>query len=67
MIRYAITSRTLFPGDDRQQQAALIRQCDRWVADGIDFIQLREKDLAAAEHGDEECSESENAHEEILS
>jgi thiamine-phosphate pyrophosphorylase len=48
MVRYAITSRTLFPGEDRQQQAALIRQCARWAADGIDFIQLREKDLPAA-------------------
>lgn len=48
MLRYAITSRTLFPGDNAQQQAALIHQCARWAADGIDFIQLREKDLSAA-------------------
>jgi len=37
--------RTLFPGDDRQQQAALLRQTTRWAAEGIDIIQLREKDL----------------------
>ena len=48
MLRYAITSRALYPGDERQQQAALLRQASRWVADGIDLIQLREKDLPAA-------------------
>ncbi len=48
VLRYAITSRTLFPGDDRQQQAALLRQTARWAADGIDIIQLREKDLPVA-------------------
>ncbi|HEY6412393.1 MAG TPA: thiamine phosphate synthase [Edaphobacter sp.] len=48
MLRYAITQRTLFSGDDRDdslQQAALVRQAARWAAEGIDFIQLREKDL----------------------
>ena len=45
MLRYAITQRTLFPGDDRLQQAALVCQATRWAAEGIDFIQLREKDL----------------------
>lgn len=48
MLRYAITSRALFPDDDAHQQAALVRQCARWAAEGIDFIQLREKDLPAA-------------------
>lgn len=47
MLRYAITSRTLFPGDDSQQKIALLHQCAHWAADGIDFIQLREKDLPA--------------------
>jgi thiamine-phosphate pyrophosphorylase len=47
VLCYAITQRTLFPGDDRLQQAALVRQTARWAADGIDFIQLREKDLTA--------------------
>src|SRR4030088_3193947 len=51
MLRYAITSRTLYPGDKLQQQAALLLQACRWVADGIDLIQLREKDLPAAEIG----------------
>jgi len=45
MLRYAITSRALYPGDKLQQQAALLRQAHRWAAEGIDFIQLREKDL----------------------
>jgi thiamine-phosphate pyrophosphorylase len=49
MLRYAITSRALYPGDELQQQAALLRQACRWIADGIDLIQLREKDLPAAE------------------
>jgi thiamine-phosphate pyrophosphorylase len=48
MLRYAITRRALYPGDELQQQAALLRQASRWVADGIDLIQLREKDLPAA-------------------
>jgi thiamine-phosphate pyrophosphorylase len=48
MLRYAITSRALYPGDELQQQAALLHQASRWVADGIDLIQLRERDLPAA-------------------
>src|SRR5260370_35109068 len=48
MLRYAITSRALYPGDELQQQAALLHQASRWAANGIDFIQLREKDLPAA-------------------
>jgi thiamine-phosphate pyrophosphorylase len=48
MLRYAITSRASYSGDEPQQQAALLRQASRWAADGIDMIQLREKDLPAA-------------------
>jgi thiamine-phosphate pyrophosphorylase len=48
MLRYAITNRALYSGDELQQQAALLRQASRWAADGIDLIQLREKDLPAA-------------------
>lgn len=47
MIRYAITSRALFPGDEARRQESLIEQCARWAAEDIDFIQLREKDLPA--------------------
>ncbi|MCU1221956.1 MAG: thiamine monophosphate synthase [Edaphobacter sp.] len=45
VIRYAITSRALFPGTEVEQQAALLRQAALWAANGIDIIQLREKDL----------------------
>jgi thiamine-phosphate pyrophosphorylase len=45
VLRYAITQRTLFSGDESAQQAALVRQTTRWASEGIDFIQLREKDL----------------------
>jgi thiamine-phosphate pyrophosphorylase len=48
MLRYAITSRTVFPGDLHHQLAELVAQAARWAAAGIDFIQLREKDLPAA-------------------
>lgn len=48
MHRYAITSRALFTGDEAEKQAALIAQCSRWSQEGIDLIQLREKDLAAS-------------------
>jgi thiamine-phosphate pyrophosphorylase len=48
MLRYAITSRTVFPGDPRQQLAELVAQASRWASAGIDCIQLREKDLPAA-------------------
>jgi thiamine-phosphate pyrophosphorylase len=48
MLRYAITSRALYPGDEQEKQAALLREGARWIADGIDLLQLREKDLPAA-------------------
>jgi thiamine-phosphate pyrophosphorylase len=49
MLRYAITGRALYPGAELQQQAALLGQASRWIAEGIDLIQLREKDLPAAD------------------
>lgn len=49
MLRYAITGRALYPGDETEQQAALLHQASRWAAEGIDFIQLREKDLPDAD------------------
>jgi thiamine-phosphate pyrophosphorylase len=48
MLRYAITNRTLYPGDEQKKQAALLNQATSWIAEGIDFIQLREKDLPSA-------------------
>ena len=49
MLRYAITSRALYSGEAQAQRAAFLRQVSGWAADGIDFIQLREKDLPAAD------------------
>jgi thiamine-phosphate pyrophosphorylase len=48
MLRYAITNRAMFPGDEEQKRAALVREASRWAVEGIDFIQLREKDLEAS-------------------
>jgi len=49
MRRYAITSRVLFPGSDDRQRSALVEQAALWAADGVDFVQLREKDLDAGQ------------------
>jgi thiamine-phosphate pyrophosphorylase len=49
MLRYAITSRSLYPGNEQEKQAALIKQTDSWITEGINFIQLREKDLCASD------------------
>jgi thiamine-phosphate pyrophosphorylase len=45
MLRYAITDRSLWTGAEREKQEALVRQAARWAQRGIDFVQLREKDL----------------------
>ena len=47
MLRYAITDRAQLPGDELQRDEGLIRQAGIWVAQSIDFIQLREKDVPA--------------------
>ena len=49
MLLYYITDRTQFPGDESARQEALlarIAEAARW---GVDYIQLREKDLSARE------------------
>lgn len=48
MLRYAITGRASYPGNELQQQAALLRHASHWAVNGIDLIQLREKDLPTA-------------------
>jgi thiamine-phosphate pyrophosphorylase len=48
MLRYAITDRARFPGDEAAREAALLEQAARLAAAGVDYIQLREKDLEAA-------------------
>lgn len=48
MLQYAITSRNLFHGSDRERQSALLAEAAGWIENRIDFIQLREPDLPAA-------------------
>ncbi len=45
VLRYAITDRTLFPGDESQRHKALLQRVALWARDGVDLVQLREKDL----------------------
>lgn len=45
MLRCAITDRTIFPGDDDQRLEAVVQQAIRWATQGIEIIQIREKDL----------------------
>src|SRR5271154_3706345 len=47
MLRYAITDRTQLAGEATAQRIALLDCVARWAALGVDFIQLREKDLSA--------------------
>jgi len=48
MLRYAITDRARIPGDDPARQAGLLQQAAHLVAEGVDFLQLREKNLDPA-------------------
>jgi thiamine-phosphate pyrophosphorylase len=45
MLRYAITDRVRAPGEKPAQEAALLRQAASLAETGVDFVQLREKDL----------------------
>src|SRR5438309_1428543 len=45
MLRYAITDRRRLATTESARRAALLEQGSRWAADGLDYIQLREKDL----------------------
>jgi thiamine-phosphate pyrophosphorylase len=47
MLRYAITDRARFTGDEPARQSALLAQAARLAAGAIDFVQLRENDLPA--------------------
>ncbi len=49
MLRYAITDRKSYAGNHVQQLDSLVRQAAQWAFLGIDFIQVREKDLPAGE------------------
>lgn len=45
MLRYAITDRRLYRGNEEDRQDALVHTAGRWAAAGINFVQIREKDL----------------------
>ena len=49
MLLYYITDRKGFDGSDAEQRAALLRRIGEAARAGVDFIQLREKDLEAAD------------------
>ncbi len=49
MLRYAITDRSLFPGDESARRGALVQQAARLAREGVDYLQLREKDLPEGE------------------
>ncbi len=49
MMRYAITDRHGAGGDEAARRRALVRQAVRLGADGVEYLQVREKDLPFAE------------------
>jgi thiamine-phosphate pyrophosphorylase len=59
MLLYYITDRRAFPGTDAQQREALLRRVADCARAGVDYIQLREKDLSAHEL---ECLAREAVH-----
>lgn len=49
VLRYAITDRAAYGGSPAYRLDSVVREAARWAAEGIDFIQIREKDLGAGE------------------
>ncbi len=49
MLLYYITDRRRFPGSEAEQRAALLGKISEAARAGVDYIQLREKDLGARE------------------
>lgn len=49
MLLYYITDRKQFPGDETACRRALLAKIAEAAASGVDFIQLREKDLSGRE------------------
>jgi thiamine-phosphate pyrophosphorylase len=47
MLLYAITNRRLLAGSESERTSALIPLARRWASQNIDYIQIREKDLAS--------------------
>ncbi|HEY7406151.1 MAG TPA: thiamine phosphate synthase [Candidatus Angelobacter sp.] len=46
-LLYYITDRRQFPGDSREQERRLLAKIAECAAAGVDYVQLREKDLGA--------------------
>ena len=46
MLLYYITDRSLFPGDEASRRRHLLRNIAQAVLGGVDYVQLREKDLS---------------------
>ncbi|HEX5234030.1 MAG TPA: thiamine phosphate synthase [Silvibacterium sp.] len=49
MQLYAITNRAMLPGIEPERRCALIELARIWAKNGIDYIQIREKDLTPSE------------------
>lgn len=49
MLLYAISSRKALPGDDAEQRRRLVDLAMAWASGGVDYIQIREKDLPLPE------------------
>jgi thiamine-phosphate pyrophosphorylase len=48
-VLYYITNRAAFPGDERTRRLRLLDKIAEATANGVDYIQLREKDLSSRE------------------
>ena len=48
-LLYYITDRNQFPGDELARRVALVNKIAEAARSGVDYIQLREKDLSARE------------------
>lgn len=48
MLLYAITQRSIFSGDEPQRATALLAQAHALATGGVDYLQIREKDLPPA-------------------
>ena len=49
MLRYAITNRALLAGDEAAKRERLAELAGEWARGGVDYIQVREKDLPLTE------------------
>jgi len=49
MLLYAITNRRLLEGGDAEQRQRLVELAAEWARGGVDYVQIREKDLPLGE------------------